>query len=151
MCKTKRKIIKSFWSDLVESPFDIHKLSERVIFDCGVDATGLAVDDLVALFYGKYEKNWHRIAFAFDEVLACYSIEKLSNEEFVQFIFVSLFLAESTQHNEGDLWFSFNKILEIVCRNREKIDSDYLMVFFCRATTRCQCGPWSVRPGLARQ
>ena len=130
MCKSKRKIIESFWSDLSGAPFDIHKLSERIIFDCGVDATGLAVDDLAAVFHGKYEKSWHDIAFAFNEVLTQYSSEKLSNSQFVQAVFVSLFLAEAVNHGEGDLWYSFDKILRIVCRNREKIDSDYLMVFF---------------------
>ena len=82
-----------------------------------------------ALFHGKYENDWHEVAFAFNEVLAQYSTEKLNGDQVVRAVFVSLFFEEAVSHGEGDLWYSFEKIFEIVCNNRDKIGSEFVMMF----------------------
>ena len=132
----KRIIIKSVWSELLGVPFDIRKLAERILHDGGVDAAQVGVDDIKDLFDGKFNNAWGEIAFAFDEMLCCYLDRNISNEEFVTGIFISLYLSEAIGEGHGDWEFSFDKILEMLCQNKEKVGFDFRMRFLAEILIR---------------
>ena len=126
----KKLIIESLCEDLLQTPIDIDQLSKDILHNCGHDASDLRREDIASIFHDSFNGDWHSVAFAFDEVLPHYLDKDLSNEEFIQAIFVSLFLAEATRHGEGDLWFSFSKILNLIYQNKDRVTSDFVMAFF---------------------
>ena len=130
MCSMKRKIVESLWRELLDLPFDIERMSNDVIRDCGMDGDGLTARDVEALYMGQLKGRWNDIAFSFNEVLGFYCVGDLGNEEFVRAIFVSLYLGQAIDHGSGDWEFSFDKICQVVCDNRDQGDFIFRMTFF---------------------
>lgn len=124
------RIIEWIWQDLLKTPFDVERLAQGVIADCGVDTGQLTAAAVREVFEGNTEVNWEEISFAFDEVLAYYSVGDLDDEEFVKAIAVSLQLANAIERGHGDWEFTFDKVLSVICRNKSRGNFEFRMKFF---------------------
>lgn len=110
MTPQARTLVESLWEQLLDEPFDLRLLAERVIHDCGVDAGDRSANDIRQLFLGRLENRWCDVAFAFNEALACYQVYEISRAEFVCAIFMSLALAEAIKRGEVDVHNAFFQI-----------------------------------------
>jgi hypothetical protein len=127
---SKRALIESLWRTLLTSQFDIDELSQGIIEDCGVDAGNLTSNDIKRLLTDGVNVNWTDIAFAFDEVLAYYSVADLTDREFVRAVTVSLYSSDAIQNGHGDWEFTFDKIFTLMCRNMQRVTFAFRMEFF---------------------
>lgn len=125
-----KTILEPLWRELLGTQFDIRRLAHGIVDDCGIDASGLTPEDLVRLYERNTHDKWEDVGWAFNEVLAYYSVSDLSDEEFVRALFVSLFLAQAIRLGHGHWSFSFDKMCKLIVRNISRGDFEFRMRFF---------------------
>ena len=109
-------------------PIDLNQLLKELLFDCGVDGSGLTPRDLLDAFNGAETARWQRVQSACTAVLASYTaIDYCSIPEFLRSLAAILILGNCVRSGHHDSEFSFDYVLVILSVNRDKCDSGIRM------------------------
>ncbi len=130
MSAAKRQLIESLWRELAGTRFDVRRFAQGVVHDAGVDIGDLREADIRRLYEASLCDNWGEVAFAFNEMLACYTASPVSHEEFVRAVFVALYLSEAIARGHGEWSLSFDKVLKLIAQNLDKGDEEFRLAFF---------------------
>ncbi len=140
MDSNDRNLLASLWQRLAGREFSTERLAQRLRRDGGHDISSLSDADLVNLIEGRFAGDWHEPAFAFSEILACYSAGEMSSEQVAAWVCSVLILADCLQRNVTDMEFQFNYFMDRFYLSRETMNVDewiYIFErFFCVATSK---------------
>ncbi len=101
------ELLSVIWGRLVGGPLSPQRLVGQLRRDGGHDISVLSDVELLELVEGRFAGDWHKPAFAFSEMLACYSVVDLAPDQVVGWVFSVLAIADCLDREETDLEFQF--------------------------------------------
>jgi hypothetical protein len=123
--KNTLEIATMVWNSLIGGSIDLKELCNGLLEDCGIDATGLTMDDFVLAVQGDAKANWSDVGFACGEVLPYYLVTiPNSREESVRAIVAMCLLSDATKRGFRDWRISISTILFILANNSTLTDDD---------------------------
>lgn len=129
---------RGLWSRLVDDTFTAQKLVARVRRDGGYDLEGMSDRDLLDLVEGRFSGPWNRVAFAFSELLAYYSVpeQALTGEQVVGWVFASFSIAQAIEHDATDWELQFNHFIGGFLAVRHQLETEESVHVFERVFQR---------------
>lgn len=125
-------LLDALWRRLVGENLSTERLIGRLRSDGGHDILVLSDVELRELVEGRFAGDWHKPAFAFSEMIACYSVDEMAPDQVVAWVFSVLTVADCLGRGETEMEFQFNNFINGFYRVREKLEIDEWIYIFGR-------------------